>query len=309
MLPIFQSRTKSPLLTDEFWIHHTKGGKNYCILIKEDSVLPNCVGYAWGRWLEILHEYHRLSKGNAENWWLFPDGYERGRVPKYGAVACWRKGEAGVSSDGAGHVAIVEDILSDGTIVTSNSGYLGSRFYMRTIKPPYSLGGEYFFQGFIYLPIEYKPNASPSIKPIITIAKEVIMGEWGNGMDRKAKLKAAGYNPLLVQNAVNELIKYKVVVPPKSIDAIANEVISGKWGVGEERKDNLTKAGYDYAAIQSRVNQLSNSMYAPNKPVSTIAKEVISGKWGVGLLRKQKLVNAGYNYEDVQKEVNRLLKD
>ena len=42
----------------------------------------------------------------------------------------------------------------------------------------------------------------------------------------------------------------------KSIDKLAREVISGKWGNGEERKRRLTNAGYDYYVIQRRVNQL-----------------------------------------------------
>lgn len=41
----------------------------------------------------------------------------------------------------------------------------------------------------------------------------------------------------------------------KSNDEIAQEVIEGKWGNGEDRKNRLTAAGYDYAAVQSIVNQ------------------------------------------------------
>jgi hypothetical protein len=42
----------------------------------------------------------------------------------------------------------------------------------------------------------------------------------------------------------------------KSIDEIAREVIQGKWGNGADRKNRLTKAGYDYKAVQDRVNEL-----------------------------------------------------
>lgn len=42
----------------------------------------------------------------------------------------------------------------------------------------------------------------------------------------------------------------------KTIDELAREVISGKWGNGDERKRRLTNAGYDYYAIQKRVNKL-----------------------------------------------------
>jgi len=42
----------------------------------------------------------------------------------------------------------------------------------------------------------------------------------------------------------------------KSIDVVAKEVIAGKWGNGEARKQKLTAAGYNYATVQQRVNQL-----------------------------------------------------
>lgn len=40
-----------------------------------------------------------------------------------------------------------------------------------------------------------------------TIAKEVIAGKWGNGDERKEKLKAAGYDPAAIQKLVNKLLK------------------------------------------------------------------------------------------------------
>ena len=42
----------------------------------------------------------------------------------------------------------------------------------------------------------------------------------------------------------------------KSVDAIAREVIRGDWGNGDERKQKLTAAGYDYFAVQKKVNEL-----------------------------------------------------
>ena len=43
--------------------------------------------------------------------------------------------------------------------------------------------------------------------------------------------------------------------PKKSNEEIADEVIAGKWGNGQDRKNRLTNAGYDYNAIQKIVNQ------------------------------------------------------
>ena len=53
--------------------------------------------------------------------------------------------------------------------------------------------------------------------------------------------------------------KGKAIYPTKnkkSVDAIAREVIRGDWGNGDERKRKLTAAGYDYSAVQKRVNEL-----------------------------------------------------
>lgn len=87
---------------------------------------------------------------------------------------------------------------------------------------------------------------------------------------------------------------------------MAKEVLAGKWGNGDERKNNLTAAGYDYAAVQAEVNRLASGASAPKKSVTEIAKEVLAGKWGNGDDRKKKLKAAGYDYAAVQAEVNRL---
>lgn len=45
-------------------------------------------------------------------------------------------------------------------------------------------------------------------------------------------------------------------IQPKTIDELAQEVIRGVWGAGAERKKRLTDAGYDYAAVQAKVNDI-----------------------------------------------------
>lgn len=159
----YKPRLSAPSTTDKNWIHSTKGGKNSCILITGNSVLPNCVGYAWGRFMEVLGSTPKLSRRNAEDWYGYiQDGYKRGQTPKLGAVICWRKGRAGNGNDGAGHVAIVEKINSDGSIVISQSGYKSSRFWTSTVKKGYALAG-YVFQGFIYNPaVSSTPNNTPN---------------------------------------------------------------------------------------------------------------------------------------------------
>ena len=96
----------------------------------------------------------------------------------------------------------------------------------------------------------------------------------------------------------------------KSVEEIAKEVIAGKWGNGNDRVKRLSEAGYNYAEVQTAVNNLVKkpSNTVSSKSVNEIAKEVIAGKWGNGFTRRRKLTAAGYNYSEVQKAVNALLK-
>lgn len=43
--------------------------------------------------------------------------------------------------------------------------------------------------------------------------------------------------------------------PKKSIDELVDEIIDGKWGNGEERKQKLMEAGYNYREVQDKVNE------------------------------------------------------
>jgi hypothetical protein len=43
---------------------------------------------------------------------------------------------------------------------------------------------------------------------LCNIAREVINGRWGNGQDRKNRLRAAGYDYGVVQNIVNKMLGY-----------------------------------------------------------------------------------------------------
>nr|DAF31455.1 MAG TPA: LysA like endolysin [Caudoviricetes sp.] len=96
----------------------------------------------------------------------------------------------------------------------------------------------------------------PVKKSVNTIAREVLAGKWGNGADRKARLTKAGYDYNKVQAAVNKLVKASQITQDKIINAVAHEVIAGRWGNGQERIDRLKAAGYDPDKIQKKVNEL-----------------------------------------------------
>ena len=96
----------------------------------------------------------------------------------------------------------------------------------------------------------------------------------------------------------------------KTTEEVAKEVIAGKWGNGEDRKQRLTAAGYNYSLIQSKVNELMGaSTPAPSKSIDELAQEVIQGKWGNGAERKDRLTAAGYNYSEIQAKVNELMEN
>lgn len=92
------------------------------------------------------------------------------------------------------------------------------------------------------------PNVS-----VVTVAREVISGKWGNGDTRKKLLTEAGYDYDIIQTKVNNILSGKELKPNGEI---AREVISGKWGNGDTRKQKLTATGYDYYAIQKIVNEM-----------------------------------------------------
>lgn len=139
-------RLTQPSKTNKYYLHTSVGGLNECIKRLGGSCLPNCVGYAWGRAYEYLGIRPNLSRGNAEVWYNHSDGYPRGKTAMPGSIACWSK------TEGAGHVCFVEEVKENGDVVTSNSNYSGTTFYLKTYKKGNMyITNSYHFQGFIYL--------------------------------------------------------------------------------------------------------------------------------------------------------------
>lgn len=193
----FKKRTTAPSKENKYYYSDN-------IFYKCGYGMPNCTCYAWGRFYELTGKYPKLDTGNAERWYnKTNDGYERSKTPKLGSIICWEgKGSK------AGHVAVVEEINSDGSILTSNSAYKGTNFYMKTLKAPnYYMGDLFEFEGFIHVPMEFEEE-KPS-KTVAELAQEVLDGKWGNGQDRYDRLTKAGYDYNTVQKEVNRLVKEK----------------------------------------------------------------------------------------------------
>ena len=91
----------------------------------------------------------------------------------------------------------------------------------------------------------------------------------------------------------------------KSVDEVANEVLSGLWGNGTTRKDALTVAGYDYEEIQKKVNKIVESQH--KEKILHAACRTILGEYGTGVGRRTKIESLGLSYEEVQNLVNMIV--
>ena len=154
---MFQARLTIPEKNNLYYVAKSEGGWNPGIPRPSGSKLQfaNCVFYALGRFAELWGIW--LKSTDAENFAAAAKsmGLTFSRTPQPGAIACWAKGKVGVSSDGAGHVAVVEQIAADGSIVTSESGWSASKpFWTQTRKDDGNWGqaATYTFQGFILPP-------------------------------------------------------------------------------------------------------------------------------------------------------------
>lgn len=162
---MFKPRLTKPESGNPYYNRIATGGYSGAIMgsprCEGADVLANCVGYAAGRFNEILEKgkfvYFQYPP-NAEDFYdtAIAAGLKVGTKPQLGAIICWAKGKTWTSADGAGHVAVVEEIKSDGSIITSESGYGCTNPFWTSHR--YRESGNwgqstaYRFLGFIYQP-------------------------------------------------------------------------------------------------------------------------------------------------------------
>ena len=158
----FTMRTTRPANNKNF-ITRGSGGWNTCIKgnprYQYADALANCVGYASGRFNEIINiarettgcTYTTLNcnavgfKERAE-----AAGLKTGSTPRRGAIMCWGK------EGDAGHVAIVERVNNNNSVYTSESGWGSSSIFWNSTRTNnngrWGCGAGYYFRCFIYLP-------------------------------------------------------------------------------------------------------------------------------------------------------------
>lgn len=242
---MFTMRTSLPEKGNKFYNTKSQGGYSYCIVGKPTcdglNVLANCVGYACGRFNEIIgHMDYPYLNCNAEDFIVRGKslGLKVSDKPTLGGIMVW-EGKGSL----AGHVAVVEKIIDENTIYTSESGYESAYFWNSTRKNDnknWGAGSSYRYLGCLVNP------SVKELKSVDEIAKDVIEGKYGNYPERKEKLEKEGYNYREVQDKVNEMLS-----PKTDILDLVRRTIRGDFGNGEERKRRL---GNNYNEVQKQVN-------------------------------------------------------
>lgn len=167
-------RRTEPGKTNLYYKRQADGGYNPSIKGSPQdpyrTALPNCVGYAVGRYDEwgAAGECSSLPPCAACSMMKYTKGrLKQGKTPKLGACMCWEGG-----SDGCGHVAIVEQIIDNNTLIVSESVYGGQIFRYRKIKKSenWGLPSSYKLQGFVY-------NRWVSMKCVLQMRKLLAQGK------------------------------------------------------------------------------------------------------------------------------------
>lgn len=175
-------------------------------------------------------------------------------VPKVGDIVCYNWDKASQPNDGwSDHIGIVERVNGDQSFTTIEGNMAGGIVDRRTIPVGYG-----YIRGFArpkYATVSSSGEKIVEIRPLDEIAKEVIAGKWGNGIDRSNRLLEAGYSPALVQARVNELMN--VTANPTSVikeEVTSKDISRTPKFVGKVVADKLnvrTWAGTIYPRISS----------------------------------------------------------
>lgn len=223
----FKPRMTKPEKGNPYYNTKAKGGYSYAIKGKPTDpgcdVLSNCVGYAYGRFNEIGQwgSCKYLVPTNAELFIKYKGDLEVGQTPKLGACMVWQKGTQS-GSDGAGHVAIVEKIVSDTEVVTSESAWEGYDFQIANRKKGEdgNWGQAYQFLGFIYNPAECCKDVPKSDADVIYRVQVGAYSSKENAEKMAARLQADGYQTIIKEEVIETVADPKPEVKPEPVKQI-----------------------------------------------------------------------------------------
>lgn len=225
----YQPRLVTPTANNKYYTRSANGGYNPCILgntakmkrLWTGAVIPNCVGYATGRFNEIggYGKCKYLGNTNAENFYAMAQrqGLQVGMTPKLGACMVWMGGKTLKGADGAGHVVIVEKIVNQNEVIVSQSGWLGRvPFWIATHKKgangQWVEGNDYGWMksGYTFLGFIYNPAVQESESYALSygsVGKEVKELQTNLNMLYNAGLPVTGNYYEMTEQAVKDFQK------------------------------------------------------------------------------------------------------
>ena len=172
-------RTECPKKNNKYYNNKSHGGLSDAVngypMISGLTVLDNCVGWANSRFNEIINDPNLDGLVKKFKYQLVCDaedfiesakrqGLKINPTPIEGGIMVWQKGATLSPKDGAGHVAVVERVYNDGTILTSESGWASWAF--KTVRRDNNNGrwgqnSAYKFRGCIINPAVTDPKVVP----------------------------------------------------------------------------------------------------------------------------------------------------
>ena len=247
-----------PTKGNKYYNTTSNGGYSSCIVGKPTvdglNVLDNCVGWACGRFNEIYsietgYEGMKYSKLHCNAEYFIDKAKELGlsyqNDPINGGIMVWEG-----KGDLAGHVAVVEKVNEDGTVLTSESGYnhfAFDNFTRNNSNGRWGLTSNYKYLGCIINPSNPTPEDNPQPTPTEDYPFEGIIKQGAklydvNGYKYPCDCKAN--RDCTVQGEVNN--RYKVYCSAFNPNIVYTD------------KSNVTKkgTGYPFPAIVKKGSTL-----------------------------------------------------
>ena len=255
---MYKIQTTLPNKGNTFYNNGNNGGYSWCINGKPTidglNVLCNCVGWACARYNEIYSietgyqgmKYPQFCC-NAERFYGKAQelGLEIRKEPTNGGIMVWEG-----KGDLAGHVAVVERVNSDGTVLTSESGYNHFAFenYTRSnSNGNWGVNNYYVYLGCIVNPANPTPEDNPQPTPTTDYPFEGIIKQGAklyNESGYKYPCDCKANRDCTVQGELNN--RYKVYCSAFNPSIVYTD------------KSNVTKkgTGYPFPAIVKKGSAL-----------------------------------------------------
>lgn len=146
----FTRRTTAPESWNNYYYNAAYNPYTYETYVRNADLIGECTWYVWGRAYEILGYRPNISNRYAKDFYAYnlnSGAYPYGNEPKLGAIACFAPHN---HADWTGHVAIVEAVGGDGSVILSEYNFVSRHAFSanRYLNPTEA---RTWVQGYIYL--------------------------------------------------------------------------------------------------------------------------------------------------------------